>query len=84
MKDDYEPIYSEDLVWRCFEVAEQYIPLGDLKLALERRLWPESVHLGSIRAGVVGAAGAGLSDRYAAPPDRRGPQPSVSLLIGPA
>ena len=37
MSNDYEPIYSEDLVWRGLEVAEQYIPLDDLKLALERR-----------------------------------------------
>jgi hypothetical protein len=27
MSDDYEPIYSEDLVWRGLEVAEQHIPL---------------------------------------------------------
>jgi hypothetical protein len=39
MTDDYEPIYSEDLVWRGLEIAEQYIPLDDLKLALERERW---------------------------------------------
>jgi hypothetical protein len=48
MKDDYEPIYSEDLVWRGLEVAEQYIPLGDLKLALERRLWLSRFILGRL------------------------------------
>ena len=35
MSADYEPIYSEDLVWRGLEAAEDYIPFGDLKLALE-------------------------------------------------
>ena len=46
--DDYEPIYSEDLVWRGLEVAEQYIPLDDLTLALERRLWLSRFILGRL------------------------------------
>jgi hypothetical protein len=48
MSDDYEPIYSEDLVWRGLEVAEQYVPLDDLKLALERQLWLSRFILGRL------------------------------------
>jgi hypothetical protein len=39
MTDDREPIYPDDVVWRGLEIAEQHIPLDDLKLALERDLW---------------------------------------------
>jgi hypothetical protein len=54
MTDDYEPIYSEDLVWRGLEITEQYIPLDDLKLALEREQLAKSVHPPAPRAGELG------------------------------
>jgi hypothetical protein len=38
MKDDIVPNFSEDLIWRGLEAAEQYIPFDDLKLALEHDL----------------------------------------------
>jgi hypothetical protein len=79
MKDDILPNFSEGVIWRGLEAAEDYIPPDDLKLAPRARSPMEPIPPAPPGTGLLGAARAGLPDPHAAPHDRWNPQPPVSL-----